>query len=187
MWEIGNILPILMVSSKVTGRAVTFLQRSVRRGLRERRSAQVAGMENKQRDKWSARMAGWLLRGGFEAKQGSSSVEILTPHFDLFLPACSLEERIQRGETLMRTSCRPSVRYHSSLFLFAPPLSLSFGILRITDASVRERVGATPPPLSSLSLWLHLCHFQASGKRNCSAMPMNAVKGCERMLVGWMW
>ena len=28
MWEIGNILPILMVSSKVTGRAVTFLQRS---------------------------------------------------------------------------------------------------------------------------------------------------------------
>ena len=29
MWEIGNILPILMVSSKVTGRAVTFLQRSV--------------------------------------------------------------------------------------------------------------------------------------------------------------
>ena len=29
MWEIGNILPILMVSSKVTGRAVTFQQRSV--------------------------------------------------------------------------------------------------------------------------------------------------------------
>ena len=30
MWEIGNILLILMVSSKVTGRAVTFLQRSAR-------------------------------------------------------------------------------------------------------------------------------------------------------------
>ena len=61
MWEIGNILPILTVSSKVTGRAVTFLQRSVeyKRGhfhwqvyfrahVKKKSTAMTPGTANKQ-------------------------------------------------------------------------------------------------------------------------------------------
>ena len=153
-----------------------------RRGLRDRKSvgAQVVGMENKQRDKWSARMAGWLLRGGFEAKQGSSSVEILTPHFDPFCPLASSRKEYREEDGLMRTSSRPSVRYHSSLLLC---LSLFRDPSDYRRERARESWRDSAASLVALSLTA-LMSFSGVGK---TKLLCYANESCQRLRKDFCW
>ena len=135
-------------------------------------------MENKQRDKWSAGMAGCCEEDSSQNK-AAAQLRYFLPTLTLFA-SCSLEERIQREKSLMRTSCRPSVRYHSSLLLRLS-LSGSFGLQ--TRACERGLARLRRLSRSYLSLTA-LMSFSGVRKRK---LLWYANEHCQRLREDFCW